>query len=289
MLKQLSGNRLAAFGVAGTVFALLLSFMLTAAGAHAQDSGSMSIAIDGSGVDCNGNECIVDNGSDFTLTVNVDSAPSAGYIGIQAQVQFKNLIYAPTAEAVDEIVVAEDGFPGIPLRSVDDALQTVTHGMTAGTPPTFNTSHFAGPIVVLAFTCTSDYTRNDVQLAPYSDAGNTLGSGFKLPEEAGATNVPAGNSLLVHCGVPPTPTPVPTGGPGGPGGPTPTLATQGVPGTGTGGALGTDDNGTGTAAASGLNGDNGGSRTGLWIALAALAGVAALAGAGGYVWMQRRQ
>jgi hypothetical protein len=284
VLTQLSRNRLGLIGLTAAVFALLLSFMLTA-GAHAQGAGGMSITIEGSGVDCDGNECIVDNGTDITATVEVKEAPGAGYIGIQTQVRFNELIYNSTATAEEEIVVAEDGFPGIPLRSIEAT--TVNHGMTAGTPPEFATSDYTGPVVVLAFTCTDEYSRNDLSLTPYDTGNNPLGSGFKLPLDAGAESVPAGSDVLVHCGVPPTPTPVPTPRPGA--GPTPTLATEGVPGTGNAGTIGTDDNGTGTAAAGGLNGDDGSSRTGLWIALAALAGVAVLAGAGGYVWMQRRQ
>jgi len=170
--------------------------------------------------------------------------------------------------------------------------------MTAGAPPTFNTSHFAGSIVVLAFTCTDEYTRNDVQLAPYSDA-NTLGSGFKLPQEAGATNVPAGDSLLVHCGEPPpgseetavaqgaqaTEAAATAAAGATPGAPTQTAIAQA---TGTAVARASATAGNAVGGPSGDD-DDGGGNTGLWIALGALAGVAALAGAGGYVWLQRRQ
>ena len=263
MLKQLSRNRLGAIGVAAAVFALLLSFMLTAS-AHAQETGAMSIAIDGSGVDCDGDECTVDNGTDFTLTVSADTAPSEGYIGIQTQVLFNELIYSPTDDREEEIVVAEDGFPGIAVRSVEETM--VVHGATTGTSPPFTPSDYTGPIVVLAFACTDEYSRNDVELAPYA-TDNVLGSGFKLPVIGGVSaNVPASDSLLVHCGVPPTPTPVPTTAGAGP---TATLAAGGVPGTGNAGS----DADTGT---------------GLWIAVGSLLAVGAAASAGALAWKRTR-
>ncbi|MEX2158094.1 MAG: hypothetical protein WEB04_01690 [Dehalococcoidia bacterium] len=267
MLKQLSRNRLGVIGVAAAVFALLLSFMLTAA-AHAQADGAMSIAIDGSGVDCDGDECIVDNGTDFTLTVTIDGAPSEGYIGVQTQVVYQNLIYSPTDDAEEEMLINMDGFPGVSARSYPGTPNyaglalTVNHGQTSGTPPSFATSHYTGPAIQIALTCTDDYSRNEVELGPHS-VSNGLGSGFKLPLAAGATNVPAGDSLLVHCGVPPTPIPVP------PSAATPTLAAQGVPGTG-------------------MAGNDGDTSTGLWIAIGSLLAAGVAASAGTLAWRRNR-
>jgi hypothetical protein len=265
VLKQLSRNRLGAIGVAAAVFALLLSFMLTA-GAYAQETGAMSIAIDGSGVDCDGDECIVDNGSDFTLTIDVDTAPGAGYIGIQTQIRHNELEYSPTAEEEDEVLVSDDGFPGILVRSTEtDIPNSVAHGMTAGTPPAFTASDYTGPILVLAFTCTDDYSRNDLELTPYNEVDNTLGSGFKV--SADTPVVPTSDSLLVHCGDPPTPTPAPTTTAGD--SPTATLAAGGVPGTGNAGG-------------------DGDTRTGLWIAIGSLLAAGAAAGAGALAWKRTR-
>jgi hypothetical protein len=220
----------------------------------------MSIAIDGSGVDCDGDECIVDPGTDFTLTVSVDEAPDAGYIGIATQVNFQNLTYTPTETAADEILISVDGFPGINVRSAPSDGTVVNHGMTAGMPPTFTTSQYTGPVVAIALTCTDDYTRNEVQLAPFSDS-NTLGTGFKLPAEAGGLNVPAGDDLLIHCGPPPTATPVPPGA-------TATPA-PGLPGTGTGSA--------------------GDSDTAIVLAIAGLLALASLTAVGALAWQRARR
>ncbi|MEX2158093.1 MAG: hypothetical protein WEB04_01685 [Dehalococcoidia bacterium] len=286
-------------GARVTAMALLLGLMVSAGSAQAQDEGgALSLSADGPGVACQADACVVNPGSEFTLTVEVAEAPGAGYIGIQTQVQYNELEYSATADEEDEIVVTEDGFPGIAVRSIKDEENTVVHGMTAGTPPSFVASDYTGPIVVLAFTCTDDYSRNDVELAAYVPVDNPLGSGFKLPQEAGATNVPASDSLLIYCGEPP-PGAEETAAAGGPqatavaataaAGATPAGPTQTAIAQATATAVA---RATATAAAETENGtddDDGGSNTGLWIALAALAAVAALAGAGGYVWMQRRQ
>jgi hypothetical protein len=238
---------------------------------------------------------VVDQGSAFTLTVEVAEAPSAGYIGIQTQVRYNALEYAPAAAEEDEVAVSEDGFPGILVRSTATAGR-VAHGMTAGTPPSFTTSDYTGPILALAFTCTDGYSRNDVQLTPYSD-DNTLGSGFKLPQDAGSANVPAGDSLLIHCGEPP-PGAEETAVAAGPeatqaaataaaAGATPADPTRTAIARATGTAIART---TATAAAEATNGtdDDDGGNTGLWIALASLAGVAVLAGAGGAAYYWRR-
>ena len=217
MLKQDVRNRLALAGVAAAaaVLALLFGWMAPEAGVQAQDAGgAMSIAIDGSGVDCDGDVCTVDNGSDFTLTVTIDEAPSDGYIGVQTQVVYQNLSYTPTEDEEDEMLINMDGFPGVAVRAYpgtpayEGPASAVNHGQTSGTPPSFATSHYAGPAVQIALTCTDDYSRNEVELAPQSPE-NVLGAGFKLPIALGAGNVPVSDSLLVHCGVPPTATPVP--------------------------------------------------------------------------------
>ena len=246
------------------VGALLMSWGLPASSAYAQSEQSIELAlsIDGSGVDCSANECIVDKGSDFTLTVSVTSAPDAGYIGLGTQVRYQNLIYTPTETAGDEVVIAVDNFPGILVRAPADPAVggVVQHGMTGGNPPSFTTSHYEGPIVELAMTCTDDYSRNDVELPPYGP-DNILGSGAKLPTSAGGLTLPASDSLLIHCGPPPTATPVPPG-------PTATAA-PGLPTTGTG------------AGSS--------SQTAIWFALGGLLAAAAVASVGVLSWKQARR
>ena len=288
-------NPLALLAAAAFALALVLGPAPAAGGVQAQGTGgAVSLSIEGPGVDCDGDECIVEPGSSFTLIVSVSEAPEPGYLGIGTQTLFRNLIYSPTDQAVEEIVVDVDNFPGIAVRAPSDPTVSgeVDHGMTAGTPPTFTTSHYEGPILELAMTCTDDYSRNDVELGAYSPT-NTLGTGFKLPNDE---NVSAGDILLIHCGTPPagsggtaTPTSLPPGAgtPFPPDSPeaqataTAEAAAAAVAATATASA-----GATATAVAEGGDGgdDDGGSNTGLWIALGAIAGVAVLLGGGYLAW-----
>jgi hypothetical protein len=239
-------------------------------------------------VNCDGDECIVDPGTAFTLIVSVTRAPSLGHIGIGTQVNYQHLIYSPTDQAAGEIVVSANNYPGIALRAPADPTNgRVDHGMTAGTPPNFTPSQYVGPVVELAMRCTDEYSRNDVDLAPYSPS-NTLGSGFKLPN---GDTVAAGATLLIRCG------PVPPGGDEptatatrGPGTPPPADSPEGQA-TATAEAEATaarvSFSATATAAALEAGGDDddgGGSNTGVWIALAAIGGVMVLLGVGYTAW-----
>lgn len=260
MLKLLVPHRLVLLGAGAlvAVLGLALGWSLPSGSALAQqptETGAMSLSVDGAGVDCSGDECIVDKGSDFTLTIAITQAPASGYIGLSTEVQYQNLIYSPTEDREDEILIAVDNFPGISVRAVNDEGAWVRHGMTGGNPPQFTTSHYEGPIVELAMTCTEDYSRNDVTLPPYAEGA---GSGFKLPVSAGNTNVPASDAVTIHCGPPPTPTP----------GPTATTAPQ-LPTTGTGGTASNDAT--------------------IWFVLGGLLAAAATASVGVLSWKQARR
>jgi hypothetical protein len=277
--------------------AFVLGLAPAAGRVQAQGAGArVGLSIQGPGTSCEGSECVVELGRSFTLVVSVTQAPSPGYLGIGTQVLYKDLTYTPTDQPADEIVVNVDNFPGIAVRNPDATDGEVDHGMTAGTPPNFTTSQYVGPILELAMTCTSQYSRNDVELREYS-LTNTLGTGFKLPN---GDNVPAGNILLVHCGTPPagsrgtataTPPPPGEGTPVSPNSPegqaTATAvaaATEAASDSATAIAI-ADGTATAEATESG-DGGGGGSNTGLWIALGVIGGVAVILG-GGYLGWRR--
>ena len=283
----------------GTVVAvaLLVGLLVPVRGVAAQDdsSGALSLSVEGPGVACQAGACVVSPGSSFTLTVEVVEAPDAGYIGLGTQIVYQNLIYTPTEDKVDEMLINTDGYPGISVRS--DQAMLVNHGQTAGTPPDFAASHYTGPAIQIALTCTDDYSRNEVELVAYTD-DNTLGSGFKLPIASGGAVVSAGDSLLIHCGEP-APGSEGTEGPDGSETPGATLppeldspeeratATAVAKSTGTAVARA-----TATAAAAVENGtddDDGGSNTGLWIAIGAIAAVAVAIAGGGALYWRRTQ
>lgn len=282
---------------------MLLGLTLPASGLRAQQAtGQLELSATGSGVTCNNDGCTVPPGGDFKLVVSVTQAPAPGYIGVGTQVRYQNLIYSPTATQTDEIVVHTDGFPGIAVRAPQDPPQggVVEHGMTAGTPPNFTTSHYEGPVVELQMRCTDTYTRNDVQLPAYDSQNNVLGSGFKLPLAAGGETIVTSDSLTIRCGETPAGG-EPTNTPGAPSNgtpgaaPTPDLSSPEGQATATEAARSTATaiaKVTATAeAASGGTGDEdgGGGNTGLWIALGAIGGAAVLLGAGYYGWRRHRQ
>ena len=288
---------LAMRGMGAVALALLVGLLVPVRGVGAQDSdGAFSLSAEGPGVSCQASACVVDPGSEFTLTVSIAEAPSDGFIGLQTQVIFQNLIYAPTEDKEDEMLINTDGYPGISVRAVEPNL--VSHGQTAGTPPDFAASHHSGPAVRLALTCTDGYSRNEVELPPYSRE-YPLGSGFKLPLIDGVSeNVPASDNLLVHCGEP-QPGSDGTVGPGTE--PAPGATRAGPTGTAIARATGTAvARATGTAVArttatavaaaeNGADDDDGGSNTGLWIAIGAIAAVAVAIAAGGALYWRRTQ
>jgi len=181
------------------------------------------------------------------------------------------------------MLVTVDSYPGISVRAPEGApTGVINHGMTAGTPPSFTTSHYTGPMIELAMACPdADYTRADVELAAFSES-NTLGSGFKLPLDQGGATVPASDSMLIECGDAPTPVP---------GADATATASPDLPETGSGGDVGLDNDGTddGTDGAGLPDDDDGSSNTGLWIAIGALVAAAAALGTGAFAWRRTHQ
>ena len=141
--------------------------------------------------------CHVPFSGSFLLSVEVVTAPEAGYILAQTFIDFgSHLAYKPAASAADE-VIWPDLADGTALRS-ETGLGLVNHGgLTSLTPP-MPVSHFEGAIVQLEMSCSAEASSNTVLLlaADEKEVG-TKGSLFVLPD---ATQVvPAVSGLTVDC------------------------------------------------------------------------------------------
>ncbi|MDZ4278872.1 MAG: hypothetical protein U1B78_07015 [Dehalococcoidia bacterium] len=277
VMKQARRARLAVFAVPlVALVAALAAFGWThgqspSAQAQVPVNGAMGLGASGGGAACEASGCTVPAGGEFTLSVSVSEVPDPSYIGVGTQIDYDGLVYHPTAEAADELVLPDCGFPGIGVRAPAAPVGNegiVTHGQTAGLPPSFEACTYTGPVVEISLSCPADgeYT---VSLIPYSE-DNTLGSGFKVDLIATATI--EAQSLTVNCGgagppaQQPTNTPT-TGGPGPTGGGVVTPPTQGLPPTGD---------------ASGIDGDGDGNT--LWIIIGSVLGSAALAALALFGW-----
>ncbi|MDP3768167.1 MAG: dockerin type I repeat-containing protein [Dehalococcoidia bacterium] len=192
--------------VAGT-FMLVRQFDGTEA---ATTNATMALNVKSGAASCDGptgqpTKCDVPLSGNFTLSVDVVDAPTAGHIGLGTQVVYGDLVYKSTTAATDEIVIDDCNYPGIAVRSINATDQKVNHGMTAGFPPTFTQCFFEGNIVELSINCASTEGAHEIELIPFSE-DNTLGTGFKTDL---ATTVPAkilNSPLTINCASVPTPT-----------------------------------------------------------------------------------
>ncbi len=106
----------------------------------ADDAAQMSLSVSG----CSGDECNLDTGETFTLSVNVDVAPDDGYILVQSFIDFGvDLTYNMTDSSADEMVWP-DGSPDVIVRDSAQAPVnpdapiapgTVLHGSLTGVIP----------------------------------------------------------------------------------------------------------------------------------------------------------
>jgi hypothetical protein len=170
---------------------------------------------------CEAQKCQVAPGGAFTLVVE-GTANSAGHIGFGTQINYDAFFaaggsYTPTAQASAEIIFTDCSYPGIPVRQHNTMTHIVSHGATAGFPPTFTQCMTGGDFVSLAMTCSTAPSSTELLLVPLS-AQNTLGSGYKASP---TVNVPAkATNVTINCGEPPddtaTPPPGDTATPEGP-------------------------------------------------------------------------
>ena len=162
----------------------------------------------------------------FTLQVNAVVPPVEGYIGIQTEVEYADLVasggrYKPRATASDEIAWVDSA--AFELRSPASPTGMeglINHGAATGTTPPFPVSNAIGALVQLDFNCSSTTSSNVITLVPLGatpppDApvgyGGANASAYKSAG-VGFPNIPAkvAGTLTVLCGAAaPTGTPAP--------------------------------------------------------------------------------
>jgi hypothetical protein len=240
---------------------LALAWAQSAPSAHAQGSGVLSLRLEGDGTGCdddaNPTECNMDEGTEFTLVVDIVEFPEGGYISTQSFIDFGELVYTPTEQADEEIV--QPDFLGFQLRG-QTCPTCVNHGGTTAMIPPFPISTYSGPFVQLAMACSDEFSANNVELIPYgTEPAGTDGAVFVL-EDSSQVIVEA-DSVAVNCGEAPPPDEDE---------PTDTPEATALPPTGAGPISAVDNDGDGN--------------TGLWIALGAVLAAAAAAGLGLFAW-----
>ncbi len=238
---QITFGRLAVIGAA-----LAAVFMMSHFGqplALAEEAAQMSLSVSG----CAADECNLDNGETFTLSVNIDAAPDGGYVLVQSFIDYgTDLTYNMTDAPADEIIWP-DGSPDVIVRD-SIAPGTVLHGGLTGVIPPLPLSTYVGTAFEIELQCSDAFSSNDVKLLPSGDAvAGTSGALFN--GEGAEQIIPKVDSVTVICGV--EPTPEPTSAPDGP-------TDGGLPPTGTGA----------------LSSDGGASAT-LWLVIGALVVVGA--------------
>ena len=249
VLGRITYGRLAIIGAALAVVFIMGHF--AQAPALADNAAQMSLNVSG----CAGDECNLDLGETFTVSIDIDDAPDAGYVLVQSFIDYgPDLTYNMTDSSADEILWPDASSDVI----VRDAIApgTVLHGALTGVIPPLPLSTNEGAAFEIEFQCSDAYSSNNVQLLPEGDAiAGTSGALFTL--EAAVQVVPKVNSVTVNCGDAPLVIDVPTDG--------------GLPPTGSG-SLSTGD---------------GGSSIMLWLVISALAVIGA-AGLGAFGWRTAR-
>ena len=262
ILGRITLGRLAVIGAA--LAAVFMMGHFAQAPALAEEAERMSISVSG----CSGDECNLDTGETFTLSINVDEAPENGYVLVQSFIDYgPDLTYNMTESSADEIVWP-DGSPDVVVR---DSIEpdTVLHGGLTGVIPPLPLSTYTGTVFELEFQCSESFSSTDVQLLPSgAPLAGTSGAVFTTivvtdGVDVSVQVVPKTNSVTVTCGAEPTATPEPDATPG------PDVTD--FPSSGSG-ALSTGNGGTGAT---------------LWLVIGALV-VAGAAGLGTFGWRTAR-
>ena len=248
-------GRLAVIGAA--LAAVFIMSHFAQAPALADDAAQMSLSVSG----CSGDECNLDTGETFTLSVNVDEAPETGYVLVQSFIDYgPNLTYSMTDTPAEEMLWP-DGSPDVIVRD-SIAPNTVLHGGLTGVIPPLPLSTYEGVVFEVELQCSDSFSTNDVQLLASGDpVAGTSGALFNA--EGAEQIIPKVGSVSVTCGAEPTATPEPDATPG------PDV---------------TDFPSSGSGA---LSTGNGGSSATLWLVIGALAVVGA-AGLGASGWRMSR-
>ena len=212
VVGRITLGRLAIVGA--TLAAVFMMGHLAQTAALADNEAQLSLSVSG----CSSDECNLDTGESFTLSVNVDEAPEAGYILVQSFIDYgPDLTYNMTDSIGDE-VVWPDGVPDVTVRDsiVSD---TVLHGSLTGVIPPLPLSMYEGTVFALEFQCSESFSTNNVALLPSGDdVAGTSGAVFTtviVIDEVDVTTqvIPKVSSVTITCGEAPEepeePTPTP--------------------------------------------------------------------------------
>lgn len=200
VLGRIQFGRLAMIGAAVAAVFVIGHFAQTPA--LADDAAQMSISVSG----CSGDECNLDTGESFTISVTIDDAPDTGYVLVQAFIDYGELTYNMT-DSPSEEVIWPDVSPDVVVRD-SIAPGTMLIGGLTGVIPPLPLSDYVGLAFEFAFQCSDSFSTNNVQLLASGDpVAGTSGSLFSAAGDEQIT--PKVNSINVTCGVEPTPTPGP--------------------------------------------------------------------------------
>ena len=222
---QPSGRYLA-FGLVGAFALIAVAFLLvgglTVTSATGPPAPEMALRINAPAPgSCAGDECTLDPGQAFTLSVEIVTAPTEGYIGVQSYIVFgSDLIYKPAAPAVE--IIWPDLEPAIavsvcsqsPPCTAEGPAGQASHGGLTGLLPPLTESTFTGNYLDLSFNCSASPSQTLVELLPLGDPQTgTEGTGFSLPPIGDTQQAAKTNSLTINCGevAGETATPTPTG------------------------------------------------------------------------------
>jgi hypothetical protein len=147
--------------------------------------------------------CDIPIGGAFTLVVDANDRPDAGYIGVQVRLARGDLIYKPTAAAIDEWVWPDCA---LALRLAPPTGADLVFACPTELLPPFPASAYQGTLMSIQITCPASVGSHTIELLPHTQT-MTNGAGYKLqpPDPV----VPAADTLTINCVVPPTATPAP--------------------------------------------------------------------------------
>ncbi len=148
--------------------------------------------------------CDVPFEGDFTLTIDLQVAPAAGYTLMQTYLDIGSDLDEST---VGNKLVWPDGRGGNACICLPLPVGHFYHFDKTGDifDPPLPISNYVGPLVQLSMTCSSTLTQTAVHLLPYGDAQAGT-SGTSLTDSSFAIVIPKLNPLTINCVGTPTPT-----------------------------------------------------------------------------------
>jgi len=201
------------------LLALSIAQHLSVTSARTTD-GTMSMTVSAGGT-CVSDTCTVPLSGAFTLQIDAAIPPAEGYIGIQTEVEYTDLVanggrYKPRPTASDEIAWADSAAFELRLPASPAGMEgLINHAAATSITPPFPKSNAAGALVQLDFNCGGANSSNVLTLVPIGatpppDAppfyGGPDASGYKGGSEPFPNIVAKTTPLTVVCGTPPTST-----------------------------------------------------------------------------------